>query len=498
MLKQTVIALGLLFIVFACTQCDQKSIEVVYQTDMEEFINPERGFYRPFGSRASSFRPLDAGRLLELRQPSPAAGGFQVGSCLTYRSYRLDIFKDKALTEEMLANIQSDMDIIREVGNKIILRFSYSNSCCDPPFNDAPKAIILQHLSQLKPVIAKNKDVIAVVQMGLIGPWGEQFYSDHFGDLEHGPVTDQHWLDRSEVISTLLEVVPESRMVQVRAPYYKLRFLDGKEAHPERAKPLSVEEAFSGSPKARLAHHNDCILANYDDYWTYHSFHQWPAISDTTNLKPYIASETKFLVFGGETCPGGDNGEDVYNPYNNCISDGGSAQHYLKRFHTSFLNTSWSGAVNGDWNNKCIDEIKRSLGYRFAIIRGVYPEVIRNGHNINMQLDIVNEGYASTYNERHVELVLRNIEDKKVYKMKIDCDPRYWFPDELHSVKLNFEWPEVLPAGQYELFINLPDPEPSLYYRPEYAIRLASLYESSSVWHAETGWNLLLPSIEVE
>ena len=498
MKKHTTLAFGLLFVLFACSRYHQGSIEIVYQTDMEEFINPERGFYRPFHARASSFEPLDAQKLLKLREPSPAAGGFEVGSTLTFRSYRLDLFGDKALTEEILADIQTDMDIIRKVGNKTILRFSYSNSCCDPPFNDAPKAIILQHLHQLKPIFTNNEDVIAVVQMGFIGAWGEQFYSDHFGDLEHGPVTDQHWLDRSEVISTLLEVVPASRMVQVRTPYYKLRFLYGAKANPERAKPLSAREAFNGTPIARLAHHNDCILANPDDYWTYHSFHKWPAISDTTHLKPYIASETKFLVFGGETCPGGPNGEDVYNPYNNCISDGGIAQHYLKRFHTSFLNTSWSGAINGDWNNKCIDEIKRNLGYRFVLKRGVYPGTIRNGKKINMQLDFVNEGYASTYNYRYVELILRNIENQRVYKMKIDCDPRYWLPDELHSIKLNLKWPEVLQKGQYELFINLPDPEPRLYSRPEYAIRLASKYESRSVWDAATGWNILLPSIKVE
>ena len=115
-----------------------------------------------------------------------------------------------------------------------------------------------------------------------------------------------------------------------------------------------------------------------------------------------------------------------------------------------------------------------------------------------MQLDFVNEGYASTYNYRYVELILRNIENQRVYKMKIDCDPRYWLPDELHSIKLNLKWPEVLQKGQYELFINLPDPEPRLYSRPEYAIRLASKYESRSVWDAATGWNILLPSIKVE
>jgi len=41
---------------------------------------------------------------------------------------------------------------------------------------------------------------------------------------------------------------------------------------------------------------------------------------DTLNLKAYVvAKETKFLVFGGET---------------------------------------WSGAVNEDWNNKCIEALK--------------------------------------------------------------------------------------------------------------------------------------------
>jgi len=485
-------------ILYNCAEYKQPSSEVFYEMDMDEFINPERGFYRPFSTLASNFVPLNKEVLLNLRNPNPAAGEFNVASSLTYRSYQFDIFRDKDITESMLGNIQKDMDIIRSVGNKIVLRFAYSNTCCDPPFKDAPKDIILKHLDQVKPLLEKNKDVIAVVQMGLIGSWGEQYYSDYFGDLEHGPVTDQHWLDRSIVIDKLLEVVPKSRMIQIRAPYYKLRYINGKEAHPENAKPITKENAFDGSPISRLAHHNDCILANYDDYWTYNSFHKFPAICDTLNLKKYIASETKFLVFGGETCPGGNNGEDVYSPYNDCASEGGGAQNYLKRFHTSFLNTAWSGAVNGDWANKCIDEIKRNLGYRFVLKRGVFPTEIKNGKKMIIELDITNEGYASIYNYRLVELVLRHKDTKKTYKTKIDSDPRYWFTGELQSIKLNFEWTEKLPKGNYELFINLPDPEPSIYDRPEYAIRLAGKLHSKSLWEASTGWNLLFSDIKVE
>ncbi|WP_084684692.1 DUF4832 domain-containing protein [Maribacter forsetii] len=497
MKKQIIYLYILVLSCFSCIDREPALVEVFYETDNDEFINPERGFYRPFGTSASNFVPLEEQILLNLRNPNPAAGGFSVGSSLTYRSYQLDLFKDKPISHEMLISIQKDMDIIRKVGNKLVLRFSYSNSCCEPPFKDAPKNIILEHLNQLKSILEKNKDVISVVQMGLIGPWGEQFYSDFFGDLEHGPVTDQNWLDRNEVINKLLEVVPVSRMVQVRAPYYKLRAMDGVKAHPEKTNPLTIDNAFNGSKIARLAHHNDCILANYDDYWTYNSFHEWPAVSDTLNLKKYVAEETKFLVFGGETCPGGDNGEDVYSPYNDCDAEGGGAQTYLKRFHTSFLNTAWSGAVNGDWTNKCIDEIKRNLGYRFVIKRGMFPKEINNNEIINIELDIVNEGYASTYNYRFAELILKNKENQKTFKTKIDSDPRYWFTDELQDIKLNILWPETLPKGNYELYLNLADPEPTIYNRPEYSIRLAGKLNANSIWDPSTGWNLLYSDIKI-
>jgi hypothetical protein len=290
--------------------------------------------------------------------------------------------------------------------------------------------------------------------MGMIGPWGEQFYSDHFGNLKHGPVTEQHWIDRNEVIDSLLSIVPASRMIQIRAPYYKLRHMDGNTANSENAVSISETEAFQETANARLAHHNDCILANYDDYWTYNTFHEWPAKSDTLHLKPYIAAETKYLVFGGETCPRGSDGEDVYNPYNNCFSDGGSAENYLKRFHTSFLNTSWSGKVNGDWTDKCIDEIKRNLGYRFVITRGVYPKSLNKNEKINIKIDIENQGYASPYNARLVELILQNTSTQKAHKLRLEEDPRFWFTDEKQTLNIELNETENIPSGEYELFFK--------------------------------------------
>ena len=70
MRKHYPITFGLISILFACSEYSQESREIVYQADMEEFINPERGFYRPFGVRASKFEPLDATKLLKLRHCS--------------------------------------------------------------------------------------------------------------------------------------------------------------------------------------------------------------------------------------------------------------------------------------------------------------------------------------------------------------------------------------------------------------------------------------------
>ena len=84
------------------------TIEIEYQTDLDEFINPERGFYRPFGTKASNFKPLNAQTLLKLRDPHPAAGGFQVASSLIYRSYQFDAFLNRPLSEQLLGNIQAE------------------------------------------------------------------------------------------------------------------------------------------------------------------------------------------------------------------------------------------------------------------------------------------------------------------------------------------------------------------------------------------------------
>ena len=134
-----------------------------------------------------------------------------------------------------------------------------------PPYGDATKARILGHIDNLQPVLEENQDVIAAVQMGFVGIWGENYYTDYFGDSSGngaGFLSNANWTDRKEVLARLLAAVPTSRMVQVRYPQKKQKFLYGNAAGTSAAAspPITESQAHDGSDIARIGFHNDCLL----------------------------------------------------------------------------------------------------------------------------------------------------------------------------------------------------------------------------------------------
>lgn len=113
-----------------------------------------------------------------------------------------------------------------------------------------------------------NTDVIACVQFGFIGTWGEQYYSDYFGDPSSNGtqqrLSNANWEDRAEVLRALLDAVPQDRMVQVRYPQIKQRYIYGVTALINSA-PLTANEAFNLSEKSRIGFHNDCFLSSSNE-----------------------------------------------------------------------------------------------------------------------------------------------------------------------------------------------------------------------------------------
>ncbi len=216
---------------FLCSFLQAQTV-VSYLPSPDDFPNPERGFYRASATHSTNYTFLDRATLENYRKlHTPYEATYSIYSTLVFRYFLLEDFRSSDISQGYLENVQRDFDIARAAGIKLIPRFAYTietdDSCGNwicPPYGDAPKEWVLRHIEQIAPILEANKDVIAAVQMGFIGVWGENYYTDFFGDASQPPaykLSDQNWDDRIEVLTALLNATPAERMVQVRYPQKK-------------------------------------------------------------------------------------------------------------------------------------------------------------------------------------------------------------------------------------------------------------------------------------
>lgn len=476
-----------------------------YQESFEDFSNPDRGFYTPFNGVASDFSPLSESHLRSLRTTAftPWQGNYQVTTSVILRHYILDDFVNSSISNDFLQKIQADFDVARNAGVRLLLRFSYTitpptGSCGSwicPPYGDATKAQVLSHIVQLKPLLQSNEDVIMALQNGFIGVWGEQYYTDHFGDASvQGKLTDQNWLDRIEVLSALLDALPESRMVQVRYPQVKQKYIYGVNADVN-SNPMDKLSAYDGTDLARIGFHNDCFLSASDDqgtYWDYGTS-STNASNETATLKSYQAMDSKFTVVGGETC------SDAFSPQNNCETDGGQAVGDMSLLNYTYLNSDYNNDVNNDWQTGgCLDEIRRRLGYRFVLVSSSITNQVDVAGQVQFELTLKNVGFSAPVNKRDFQLVFKNTVSEELYKLTLSgksFDSRIWFPGQDVILDTLLTLPPSMIIGEYDVYMALSDQSNNgnIADRVDYNIRLAN--ENS--WNNELGMNYLNHKIEV-
>jgi hypothetical protein len=471
----------------------QDFVTNTYSLSTAEFANPERGFYIQADSYASSPSAVP-NTLANYRVNGKNSPGntYNAKIALLLRLFYLDSFVNAPISASFLNSIQSDFNSIRSQGCKAIVRFAY-NQDQTRPFNEPSKARILEHIGQLKPLLQTNSDVIAVLQQGFIGAWGEGYFTDIF--YTNGQAGTIEWSNRTEVVAALLDALPTSRMLQVRVPQHKQKYLYGPLASAS-AGVLNPLNAFNGSDAARIGFHNDCFLASPDDYGTYANYDLGVGTSpaDFTAYTNYMALDSRYTPVGGETCA-------INNPTDDCSSAGGTADSQMAMYHYSFLNQSYNAGVNDGWVSQgCIEDIKLRLGYRFQMLSGVFRAEAQPGQTIPLRLEFANVGFAAPYNLRGLEFVLRAVPLGQKYYAELsrDHDVRRWLPGSNYLVETSLTLPTNLPVGSYECLLNLPDPAPTLYGQVPFSIRLANVNAFASggsnlgaVWEASSGYHRL-------
>ena len=430
------------------------------------FANPERGFITMLtGHLSTQHKYAVKGSESTLRNKQSSE---KMSIVLVH--YYLDNYVSTATIPSTVLNaFDEDMQVLRNLGMKAIIRFSYADGTYGSGKNesahDAPLNIVKQHLAQYKSHWQANSDVIFVFQAGLIGAWGEWYYSDNFGNK-----TSTINTSRRALLDTLLQTVPADRCVQIRTPLFKTGYI-GSTA------PLTRSEAYQNTPKARIAHHNDAFLENYGDMGTY---------EDTATQKPYIAQETLYVPIGGESCILDDAVATTNASYEKTIAE-------MSRLHWTFIQSGYSTVVTDKWRqNGTFDELNRRMGYRLQLVSGTYSNQVAQGGKLSVNLSIRNTGFAPLYNERKAYIVLKS--GSNTYPIALSSDPRAWLPNgAVSTVNEQLTIPSSVPTGTYQLYLHLPDLYPSLASNPAYAIRLAN----TGLWDATTGMNALNASVVV-
>ncbi|MBR6492761.1 MAG: DUF4874 domain-containing protein, partial [Paludibacteraceae bacterium] len=191
--------------------------------------NPERGLHKAFECHSAKPSPLSA---------SSVNAYYNAGYTLVHFDFYMEDYRDTLIDESYLNVVRESLQALREGGCKGVVRFAYTNSENQRPY-EATLELMLQHIAQIKPILQEYVDVIYTMEAGLIGVWGEWYYTTWFksNDFE----------SRRQVLDALLDALPQERMLCIRTPRFKQKCYGWTLADT-----LTRAEAFSGTTKARL------------------------------------------------------------------------------------------------------------------------------------------------------------------------------------------------------------------------------------------------------
>lgn len=406
-----------------------------------EIANPERGFYRA-GER--DLAALDQASLARV---------YAGGERLVYARIDLSKYRDGPIAARDLDRLVRGFAAARAAGIKLIVRAVYNYPRGETDYHqaqDAPLPVVRAHLAQLKPAFAANADVIAFVQAGFIGAWGEWHSSSN--DLTSAP-------NRRAVRDALLAAVPETRSIQFRYP----------------------PDLIAWGPLPRVGFHNDCFMASQTDVGTFSE-----NAGQRTREQAAMARLTAEAPFGGETCNPADDPGAV--PRTGCaaILDEGA------RYHLSYLNADYYRRLFHDrWTaGGCMAEVRRRLGYRFALVSASIIPRGRPGGEWHGTVTIRNEGWARLSNARRLEIVLIDSVNGTLRRIPVrSVDPREWLPGTATKVAFATRLPPDLAGGKYAVALALPDEASTLHDDPRFAIRFANhdSAENGQRWEQRTG-----------
>ncbi len=465
-LKTVLLLLNSLFLFAQSTTQD-------YTEDTGFIANPERGvflLYKNFGTleAPSNIPPgwFDYAR-------GSVNGKYKI--TLSAPTYSLNTYRNSPLPQSVLDIIDNDFAIARQQGFKLLPHFNYV-SCSKPDTNgrcffsaddyiDASADQTVAHLNQLKPIFEKNADVLAAGIWGMYGHYGEQWGTQNSTGNREAMPNDA----TRKIFQGMVDATPINRM-------FDMRYMPAIRSLLGTDEPCPESEAFTGTTRSRVGHYNDCFL-------------QEGSSENDPDQGPWSYTSIQG-DFTPDFCVADPN--CGVNPSIELVTVNLDKQHF------DFITPEVDQLSQVSVDDPRVLDIYKKIGYRYILLKSTIQNTVSQGNSLSVSIDMKNDGYASIFNERKIEFILRNKNTGSKYVFDIKGDNvgnRLYFPRSHKTTTWNQQLAidASIPVGSYEVLLNLPDPYASIHDRPEYSIHLAN----QNVWEESTGYNNLQKTIEI-
>lgn len=345
---------------------------------------------------------------------------------------------DYDLDETFFKNFRETLSYCRRNGSTIAIRFRYDANGYSNP-EPATYEKMVEHIEQIRAdgFLEDYKDIIAYVETGFVGSWGE-----HWG----GKYCSMP--DKARLVDILLDVVPEEIPITVRTPLTFATWAGIEESE------LGEYISEPGSDASRIGLYNDGYMGSDSDLGTYHDRER-----DTT----WLGRQAVTSYFGGEF----SGNLEFTKQYDTYLPENAIPEMY--KTHLSYINSNIyqlykdytfgeqydvENVDNSAYYGETVFKFMRDhLGYRFVIRDSDLSEEVEQGGVLTVQTEIENTGFANPIKEQKAELILEK--DGNYIRTDLDIDTRTWYSRTTVTPEFQMKIPGGLEPGEWNVYLKL-------------------------------------------
>ncbi len=397
--------------------------EIDYTESIENFNNPERGFYDhyPYSFTVSDNKEITSKLSANLIHLRLDIGNF---------SKAVNGKEDLELSEDMLNKFDEMLKKIKSNGGTAIVRFAYDYFRGTPNLEPSLD-MMLRHIEQLCPVFNENADVISYIELGFFGPYGEM-HTSKICTYEN----------ISKALNVMLDNTVDKIKIGVRRPNHYAKWL-GIDIDN-----INENITEKGTREYRVGVFNDGYLGSGNDLGTF--------VNREKEIT-WLEKQSLHTLYGGEVVL--NYGEEPINTTEYISKEG-------FRTHTTYLNSGWNDKVINSWKEEIYngeDELYKGqsgylyianhLGYRFVLRNSELPENVEQESNVDINLDLENVGFGNIVNDKIATIVLEN--EEKRYEIKTDLQPTIWNSKEITNINYTINLPEDIEVGEWKMYLRV-------------------------------------------